>query len=405
LNFQVSLFNRVSPSASNPLTDSLVSSQVYEIIKTIYTTTASPIAPTQPNELISPTSAPSIDASPRIKVLQSTLGQLRLNNIATLDAITTHFTRLIDLTSADEEYVQDLAHSLAPCILRPRTESPLTLEDKHAYRLMRDLFEHKEAIFGELKRQSSNQVGGSGSQRSRNRAPSTNIDTDESSRREKFEARAKAINDARRERSPAPTNRHRRDKSTDGSGPGRFPVVASPRLDRGHDRTVSGVRPMKRESLEVPGSETSSPQTARISTSLGSTLTTESPATTTTNGPGESKGLPSPDFHMSAFGGPGPHIPPPRDDDSPVSDETPPTTAKPSYTAYTSQTQPSTQPSIQAYQPQSQTESSEPKSQTGSLKRAAVKPRGSGSLRGRSENKENEAVGVQLQDKAMDDFS
>jgi hypothetical protein len=272
---------------------------------------------------------------------------------------------------------------------------------------MRDLFEHKEAVFGELKRQSSNQVGGSGSQRSRNRAPSTNIDTDESSRREKFEARAKAINDARRERSPAPTNRHRRDKSTDGSAPGRFPVIASPRPDRGHDRTVSGVRPIKRESLEVPGSETSSPQTARIATSLGPTLTTESPATLTTNGPGESKGLPSPDFHMSAFGGPGPHIPPPRDDDSPVSDETPPNTAtaKPSYTAYTSQTQPSTQPSIQAYQPQSQTESSEPKSQTGSLKRAAVKPRGSGSLRGRNENKENEAVGVQLEDKPMDDFS
>ncbi len=62
------------------LPDSLVSNQVYEIIKTIYS---------------SPDSSVSSDT--RISVLQSTLGQLRLANIATLDALTTHFTRLIEL--------------------------------------------------------------------------------------------------------------------------------------------------------------------------------------------------------------------------------------------------------------------------------------------------------------------
>lgn len=308
---------------------------------------------------------------------------------------------------------------------------------------MRDLFEHKEAIFGELKRQSSNLVGAtpSGSQRNRNRAPSTHVDTDESSRREKFEARAKAISEARRDRSPAPTNRHRRDKSTDGSAPGRFPVVASPRPDRssGHDRTVSGVGvgPMKRASLEVPGSETSSPQSTRLNTTHLETPT-ESPAQTTTNGPGESKGLPSPDFHMSAFGGPGPHIPPPREGESPVSDEEPAhsgTTrgramgAGTGYTAYNSQTQgpiptqssSHSQPQSQSQLPQqNQDQSTETRSQTGSLKRTAVKSRSSnsnsnnngnghsnsGNLRGRGENTENESVrGVQLEDRPMDDFA
>src|SRR5690242_15950732 len=114
---------------SDHVADSLVSSQIYEIIKTIYTTT--------PDAVPNPISTESADSSPRIKVLQSTLGQLRLNNIATLDALTTHFTRLIDLTSADDTYVTNLANALAPCILRPKAESALYMEEKFAYRLIR----------------------------------------------------------------------------------------------------------------------------------------------------------------------------------------------------------------------------------------------------------------------------
>lgn len=204
------------------LPDSLVSSQVYEIIRTIYTTTAS-----------------EASEESRIKVLQSTLGQLRLNNIATLDAITTHFTRLIDLTSADEAYVTSLAHSLAPCILRPRTENGLTMDERHSYRLVRDLLDHKDAIFGELKRQSS-----SGAQNNRPRA----ISTDESNRRANMEARNRAIADRSRANSPAPSARHRRDRSAGGSQSVRFPInVGSPKTRPG------------RQSLEVPGSVDTAP--------------------------------------------------------------------------------------------------------------------------------------------------
>ena len=205
--------------------DSLVSSQTYEIFRTVYGTSASD------------------STQDRISVIQNTLGQLRLANIATLDAITTHFTRLIELTSADEPYITALAHNLAPCILRPRTETSLTMNERYSFRLIRDLFDHKDAIFTELKRQSSNH---SQSSTSRARAVSS---TDESNRRANMEARIKAISERSRDKSPAPTVRHRRDRSSGAET--RFPIAAP-----------SGAAPTPRkvrDSLEVPNSADSSP--------------------------------------------------------------------------------------------------------------------------------------------------
>lgn len=203
-----------------------MSSQVYEIVKTIYSTTAQ-----------------ETSEEGRIKVLQSTLGQLRLNNIATLDAIMTHFTRMVDLTSADEKYVSWLAQTLSQCILRPRTESSLTMDERHSYRLIRDLFAHKDAIFGELKRQSS--ALGLGSTSNRPRA----ISSDESNRRAAMEARNRAIVDRSRANSPAPPRKHRRDRSSGASEGGRFPVNVNSPSER---RTT-----ITRNSLDVPNSNDS----------------------------------------------------------------------------------------------------------------------------------------------------
>lgn len=242
--------------------DSLVSSQVYEIVKTIYSTTAQ-----------------ETSEEGRIKVLQSTLGQLRLNNIATLDATMTHFTRMIDLTSADESYVSSLSQALASCILRPRTESSLTMDERHSYRLIRDLFAHKEAIFGELKRQSSAFGMGSGSGSNRPRA----ISSDESNRRAAMEARNRAIvdrsNNRSRANSPAPPRKHRRDRSSGPSESGRFPVNVTSPPER---RTVS------RNSLDVPsGSDSAVGAEPSVDTHVNDFVTngtpTESPASTIEN--------------------------------------------------------------------------------------------------------------------------
>lgn len=204
------------------MADSLVSSQVYEIVKTIYSTTAH-----------------ETTEEGRIKVLQSTLGQLRLVNIATLDAVMTHFTRLIDLTSADEQYMTSLAQTLSPCVLRPRSENSLTMDERHSYRLIRDLFAHKDSIFGELKRQSS--ALGISTSSSRPRA----ISTDESNRRAAMEARQRAIVNRSRATSPSTRQRHRRDRSSGGSESGRFPinVASSSSADR---------RGTRGNSLDVP---------------------------------------------------------------------------------------------------------------------------------------------------------
>ncbi|CZT11986.1 hypothetical protein WAI453_002349 [Rhynchosporium graminicola] len=218
------------------LPDSLVSSHVYEIMKTIYSTPASE----------------STDST-RISVLQNTLSQLRLANIATLDALMTHFTRLIELTSADESYISSLATILAPCILRPRTETSMTMEEKYSYRLIRDLFSHKDAIFSELKRASSLSHSISVDTRPRS---SSGVSTDESNRKANMEARARAIieksgNSHRgRDKSPAPSPRgHRRDRSSGGPET-RFPIQTSPPANvNAHPRGGPGVR----ASLEVPG--------------------------------------------------------------------------------------------------------------------------------------------------------
>ncbi|KAH3916003.1 hypothetical protein HBI56_039170 [Parastagonospora nodorum] len=204
------------------LPDSLVSSHVYEIVKTIYSTTAT-----------------DVSEETRVSVLQSTLGQLRLANIATLDAICTHFTRLIELTSADEAYVTALANALAPCILRPRQESTLSMNERYNYRLVRDLFAHKDAIFGELKRASTLTHSASGAQRPRA------ISTDESNRRANMEERQRAIAAQRSPRavSPGPnraSGSHRRDRSQT-----RFPVNTS-------SPTESRRSTLNRSSLEVP---------------------------------------------------------------------------------------------------------------------------------------------------------
>lgn len=212
----------------------------------------------------------------RIKVLQSTLGQLRLVNIATLDAIMTHFTRLVDLTSADDKYISTLAHTLSPCILRPRIENSLTMDERHSFRLIRDLFAHKEAIFGELKRQSS--AMGTSISSPRPRA----ISQDESNRRAAMEARQRAIVNRSRATSPATRQRHRRDRSSGASESTRFPInVSSP----------PGRQNVRGGSLDVPNSATaseaddSSPPTVNVQAAAEAATTNgtsvDSPASTT----------------------------------------------------------------------------------------------------------------------------
>jgi hypothetical protein len=117
---------------------------------------------------------------------------------------------------------------------------------------VRDLFAHKDAIFGELKRASTLTHSASGAQRPRA------ISTDESNRRANMEERQRAIAAQRSPRATSPgANRasgsHRRDRSQT-----RFPVNTS-------SPTETRKNTLNRSSLEVPG-DPDSPTPAETTT-------------------------------------------------------------------------------------------------------------------------------------------
>ncbi|MCG8387017.1 MAG: hypothetical protein MJA30_15835 [Cytophagales bacterium] len=136
------------------------------------------------------------------------------------------------------------------------------MEEKHAYRLLRDLFEHKDVIFNELKRlatlQHSSSLSGKrdGAQNSRPRATSR----DESKRRVNMEERNRLLIEksaaqgsrSPRATSPAASFRHRRDRSVGGPET-RFPVQVGSPTQGSNRASLSSAVGGKRQSLEVPG--------------------------------------------------------------------------------------------------------------------------------------------------------
>jgi hypothetical protein len=164
-----------------------------------------------------------------------------------------------------------LAQALSPCILRPRTENSLTMDERHSYRLIRDLFAHKDAIFGELKRQSS-VLGISTSNRPRA------ISTDESNRRAAMEARQRAIVNRSRATSPAPGVRHRRDRSSGPSSSTRFPINVTSPQDRSRTATRGSA------SLDVPPTS-DSPTTAEHPPTVNTHAAEEATNGTSTESP------------------------------------------------------------------------------------------------------------------------
>lgn len=120
------------------LPDSVVPSMFYDSIKMIYADHGN-------------------DENPgiRIRQVQATFGQMRLSQIAVLDALFKHLERLMYIAKPGQSYRDKLATELAPCLLRPRQQTSLTLSDRHPQRLVHDLLEHRRAILSELKRHNS----------------------------------------------------------------------------------------------------------------------------------------------------------------------------------------------------------------------------------------------------------
>ncbi|AQZ15242.1 RGD2 (YFL047W) [Zygosaccharomyces parabailii] len=145
------------------LPEPLISNDIYDVLKMLYTQYTLPSANTGVDTPGASDDPPEekeqqLMESHKIRGLYTTLSSLPKPHIATLDAITTHFCRLIKiLKMGDEgqeiaaEFTQSISQEFANCIIQVRLPDGNDL----GYKIFYDLLTHKKEIFGELKRQGS----------------------------------------------------------------------------------------------------------------------------------------------------------------------------------------------------------------------------------------------------------
>lgn len=130
------------------LPDSVAPHSYYDLIKTLYT--SYPVG---------------VDDKRRINGLQNTLSEFPVCNLATLDALLTHFSRLVSIIGKKDAALGALLQRLLSrefgnLVLRPKADNngdsgSLAAAEKLQRDFMADLFQHKDTIFGELRKRSS----------------------------------------------------------------------------------------------------------------------------------------------------------------------------------------------------------------------------------------------------------
>lgn len=139
------------------LPDLIVPNSYFDLIKTLYQNY--PVGSEDANT-----------DKPRITGLQNSLTDLPVCNLATLDAILTHLSRLVQIISSKNEELstslkQRLCREFGSLVLSPKKEdNSLNGKSVHTFKValeqleqnfISDLFDHKESIFGELRRRNS----------------------------------------------------------------------------------------------------------------------------------------------------------------------------------------------------------------------------------------------------------
>lgn len=170
------------------LPDSIVSSTVYDIIKTTYAkTTTQPAAPMDEQAALEDQ---RLKLNQRIERIVGLLSHLPQVNIDGLQTLITHFAEITGLPEHGSvtdvpESVKDLSRAMAPYILKPRTTTALTMTDKHPVLFLQDLIVHREQVFTEVQRRMSL------AQEARTRSRSAS--SSEANRRFQIEARNREI--------------------------------------------------------------------------------------------------------------------------------------------------------------------------------------------------------------------
>lgn len=129
----------------------LISNEIYDVLKALYAQYPPSPAKTEEQE--------QIDVQ-RVNGIANTLQTLSKCQIATLDAISTHFSRLIKIlrmSSSDsgpalaEEFVQSISQEFANCIVQVK----LPDGNEIGYKIFSDLLEFKKPLFRDIRRQNS----------------------------------------------------------------------------------------------------------------------------------------------------------------------------------------------------------------------------------------------------------
>lgn len=208
------------------LPDSIVSSTVYDVIKTTYT---------KPN----PTTIANLDEkaaiedralkhSQRIERLVGLLSHLPKINIDTLQNLVTHFAEICGLPEASDpsiedeipEAVNDIVRALAPYILRPRITTALTMTDKHPAQFLQDLITSRVQIFEQVQRRLSD------AQEARTRSRSAS--SSEANRRFQIEARNREIANAAILAASSTDGTANHDTNASGSSQNSAPLTVAP---------------------------------------------------------------------------------------------------------------------------------------------------------------------------------
>lgn len=140
------------------LPEPLISNDIYDVLKMLYAQyTVHPTTEEDPKHSENDEELEQMESN-KIRGLYTTLSSLPKPHIATLDAITTHFCRLIKILKMGEngqetaaEFTHAISQEFANCIIQVRVPDGNDL----GYKIFYDLLTHKKEIFGELKRQGS----------------------------------------------------------------------------------------------------------------------------------------------------------------------------------------------------------------------------------------------------------
>lgn len=142
------------------LPDSIIPHSYFDLIKTLYL--SYPVG-----------SEDEATDKSRVTGLQNTLSELPVSNLATLDAILTHFNRLVNIIGSKNKDLGTqlrgrLCKEFGSLLLRPKEDADGLSDAKSTYsaateslqqHFIEDLFEHKDSIFGELRRRNSSKSG------------------------------------------------------------------------------------------------------------------------------------------------------------------------------------------------------------------------------------------------------